>query len=167
MSGARVVEATKTAVLVEIVIPHATAAQAYAAVSDIRRMREWSPEGKGWTDSDQPLQAGDVFLGTNRRGRRTWSTTCTVARAESPRAFAFEVTWAGMPGARWGYEFDDTDDCVVAREQWTEGRRGARGLFLRCVGAVATGVWNRAPHNAETMKVTLERLAAALIAEPR
>ena len=125
-------------------------------------MREWSPEGRGRATPDRPLRAGDVFAGSNRRGWRTWSTNCTVSRADSPVAFAFDVSWAGMPVARWGYEFELIDGGVLVRETWHEGRRGLRGVVVKCAGLLASGVWNRSAHNAANMRQTLDRLATTL-----
>lgn len=161
MTNAQVVEARPDRVVVEVVIPGVDAHQVYAAVSDISRMREWSPEGRGRTATDGPLRAGDVFSGGNRRGARRWSTTCTVSRADDPGVFAFDVSWAGMPVARWGYEFEDTEGGVRVRESWAEGRQGAKGLFVKVAGLLASGVWDRSAHNAQTMQQTLDRLAAS------
>jgi hypothetical protein len=162
VSGARIVASNTSAVVVERIIDGATAQRAYHAVSDVNRMREWSPEGRGRAETERPMRVGDVFAGTNRRGWRKWSTTCTVCRADSPQAFAFDVSWAGIPVARWGYEFEPTDGGVLVRETWQERRRGPRGLFVKCAGLLASGVWNRPEHNAANMQATLDNLAAAL-----
>ncbi len=162
MADARVVEQTKALVVVERVIEGVRPEVAYDAVSDINRMREWSPEGRGRSLPDRPLRAGDAFAGSNRRGWRKWSTNCTVTRADAPVAFAFDVSWAGMPVASWGYEFEPIDSGVLVRETWREGRRGARGVIVKCAGLLASGVWNRAEHNAANMRVTLNRLAEEL-----
>jgi hypothetical protein len=162
MADARVVELAKASVVVERVIEGVQPALAYDAVSDINRMREWSPEGRGRSAPDRPLRAGDSFTGTNRRGWRKWSTNCTVSRADAPVAFAFDVSWAGIPVARWGYEFEPVASGVLVRETWQDRRRGPRGAFVKCAGLVASGVWNRSERNAENMRETLDRLAATL-----
>ncbi|MHB1066844.1 MAG: SRPBCC family protein [Candidatus Nanopelagicales bacterium] len=160
------VTATSRTVVVERVIPGASAVEAFSAVSDINRMREWSPEGRGRSAPSGHLRVGDAFVGTNRRGRRRWSTACTVSRVEPPVGFAFDVAWAGMPVARWAYAFEDVDGGVLVTETWTDGRSGAKGLVVKMAGLLASGVWDRSAHNAEGMKVTLDRLAAALSAGP-
>lgn len=162
MADARVVASAKRTVRVEIAIDGVAPLAAYDAVSDVRRMREFSPEGRAIRPPAHALRVGDVFTGGNRRGRRRWATTCTVVHAESPSHFGFDVSWAGMPAARWEYEFVEFGHGVLVRETWTEGRRGLRGLVVRLVGFAASGVWNRSSHNAETMRQTLAALAAAL-----
>jgi hypothetical protein len=159
---AQVIEWTPTSVVVQRAIVGVTQGEAYDAVSDVDRMREWSPEGRGRSAPEHPLRAGDDFRGSNRRGWRRWSTRCVVIRAERPDVFAFDVSWAGMPVARWEYGFVPVEGGVIVRETWHEGRRGARGLLVKVVGLLASGVWNRAAHNAESMTITLDRLAAAL-----
>ncbi len=164
MAGATVVVSTPHKVVVERHVPGASADAAFAAVSDINRMREWSPEGRGRSSPTHQFRVGDTFVGTNRRGRRRWSTACTVSRVEPPAGFAFDVAWAGMPVASWDYAFDDVDGGVLVTETWTDARCGAKGLVVKMAGLLASGVWNRSAHNAQSMKVTLDRLAAALTA---
>ncbi len=162
MVDARVAASSAKSVVVERVIDGVSPEQAYDAVSDINRMREWSPEGRGRSQPERALTTGDEFTGTNRRGWRKWSTSCAVSRADRPVAFAFDVSWAGMPVARWGYEFEAVDNGVIVRETWDERRRGPRGLFVKCAGLLASGIWNRAEHNAANMRLTLDRLATSL-----
>ena len=162
VTNAQVISSTRTSVVVQAVIADVTVDQAFAAVSDVNRMGEWSPEGRGRSPVDRPLRAGDRFSGANRRGWRRWSTECVVTRAEAPSAFSFEVSWAGMPVSRWEYEFEPVEGGALVRETWNDGRRGAQGFLVKMVGLLASGVWNRAAHNAKNMTVTLDRLAAAL-----
>ncbi|MDO8308115.1 MAG: SRPBCC family protein [Actinomycetota bacterium] len=164
IAGARVVTATSRAVVVERLIPGVSAAEAFAAVSDVNRMRDWSPEGRGRSDATGALRVGDSFVGTNRRGRRRWSTACTVSVVAPPGEFAFDVAWAGLPVARWAYAFEDVEGGVQVTETWTDDRSGPKGMVVKLAGLLASGVWDRSAHNAESMKATLDRLAAALTA---
>src|SRR5215831_6963712 len=78
-------------------------AEAYRAVSDVRRMARWSPECFAvlvWSRKDG-LPAR--FVGLNRRGPWVWFTTCQVVAARPGEEFAFDVTTFGMPVARWSY----------------------------------------------------------------
>jgi len=79
----------------------------YALVSDVTRMGEWSPENVGgrWLDGVPAPVVGARFRGSNRRGWRRWSTTCTVVAAEPGRTFAFDVRVAGIRTSRWSYAF--------------------------------------------------------------
>jgi hypothetical protein len=162
MVAARVVASTKRSVRAEIVIDAVGPDAAYAAVSDVGRMSEWSPEGRAIRPPAHQLGVGDTFTGGNRRGRRRWATNCVVVHAERPTRFGFDVSWAGIDSARWEYEFAGFGDGVLVRETWTDHRRGLRGFVVKAVGFLASGVWNRSRHNAETMCQTLDGLASAL-----
>lgn len=76
----------------------------YAAVSDIRRMGEWSPETVRceWIDGADGPVVGARFKGSNRRGLARWTTRPTVVAAEPGRTFGFDV----LPDSRWTYRFE-------------------------------------------------------------
>lgn len=73
----------------------------YAAVSDIRRMGEWSPETVHceWIDGATGPAVGARFKGSNRRGFARWTTKPTVSAVEPGRTFGFDV----LPDTRWTY----------------------------------------------------------------
>ena len=65
---------------------------AYDAVSDVTQMGRWSPENTGArVPASGPVEVGTSFVGTNRRGRATWVTECTVTAADPGERFAFRV----------------------------------------------------------------------------
>jgi len=134
--------------------------EVYALVADLSRMGQWSPEATGvtWLGGAQGARVGARFRGSNRNGWRRWRTTCTVVSAEPGAELSWESRSFGLPVALWRYVFspDGAGGTVV-----TESTQDRRGHLVRVVGAVATGVRDRAPHNAETMRATLERLKAA------
>jgi hypothetical protein len=76
----------------------------YGAVSDVRRMGEWSPETIKceWLDGAKSPAVGAHFKGTNRRGFVTWSTKPTVVAADPGREFAFDVG----SDTRWIYRVE-------------------------------------------------------------
>lgn len=80
----------------------------WAAVSDVTRMGEWSPECTGgeWLDGATGPRAGARFKGTNRSGVFRWSTTPTVVAAEPGREFAFAIAVRGIERTRWTYRFE-------------------------------------------------------------
>jgi hypothetical protein len=94
---------------------------AFAAVSDVTRMGEWSPETTGarWVDVDGPA-AGAAFAGDNeaRLGPvvlKRWTTTSVVTECESPNVFAFlsgETTY-------WRYEFTAIDGGTRVTESFS------------------------------------------------
>ena len=137
----------------------APAAQLWSMVSDITRMGEWSPESTGgkWTKGASGPAVGAKFSGTNRNGKKKWSTTGTVVAAEPGERFAFVVDVGPIAISMWAYDFaNDGSGCTVT-ETWTD----RRGRFARSIGKPASGVADRTTHNRAGMEQTLERLAAA------
>jgi uncharacterized protein YndB with AHSA1/START domain len=80
--------------------------QVWAAVGDVTRMGEWSPEcrrvivlgGRG-------SGVGTRMLGMNRRGWVVWPTTSTVVRHEPGVAVAWRTRESG---ATWSYHLEPT-----------------------------------------------------------
>lgn len=143
---------------------HAPPEQLWALIADITRMGEWSPETTSatWTHGATGPGPGARFRGTNRKGSRTWHTDCVVTACEPGRRFAFDVSVGPFSVARWAYEFEPTDDGCRAAELWEDHR----GALVTWLSPMITGTRDRARRNAETMTVTLERLAAAATSPP-
>lgn len=137
----------------------APAEHVWALVSDITRMGEWSPENEGgkWLKGATEARPGAKFRGTNRSGKRTWSTLATVMDAEPGRSFSFRVTASGLKVADWAYAFEPTAMGCRVTESWTD----RRGRLVVAVGKRRTGVDDRAAFNRAGMEQTLERLATA------
>jgi Polyketide cyclase / dehydrase and lipid transport len=135
-------------------------AEAYQAVSDVRRMARWSPECFAvlvWSRKDG-LPAR--FVGLNRRGPWVWFTTCHVVAALPGEEFAFDVTTFGMPVARWSYRMTaDGGGTEVTESWWDQRGRGAHVLGRVFTGKVAN---HRAEANREGMRTTLARLKREL-----
>ncbi|HVA59557.1 MAG TPA: SRPBCC family protein [Mycobacteriales bacterium] len=131
----------------------------YRLVSDVTRMGEWSPETVScrWLAGAPGPVVGARFKGTNRKGFRRWSTTCTVTEAEPGRQFAFRVASGPMPVALWSYEFaDDGAGCRVT-ESWVDRRPS----FLRRLAGPVMGVRSYPEHTERGMRSTLAALARA------
>ncbi|WP_436775331.1 SRPBCC family protein [Yinghuangia sp. YIM S09857] len=135
---------------------------AYAAVSDVRTVGTRSPETVAVTlrGSSVPPAVGTRFTGHNRNGRFRWSTQCTVTAAEPGRVFAYDVKSGGLAISSWRYEFEPEGDGGATRvtETWTD----RRSPLMHVLSTIVTGVRDRPTHNRRTMRVTLERLKAAL-----
>jgi Polyketide cyclase / dehydrase and lipid transport len=135
-------------------------AEAYQAVSDVRRMARWSPECFAvlvWSRKDG-LPAR--FVGLNRRGPWVWFTTCHIVTARPGEEFAFDVTTFGMPVSRWSYRLTADGGGTEVTESWRDQRgRGAHVLGRVFTGKVAN---NRAEANREGMRTTLARLKREL-----
>lgn len=133
----------------------------FALVSDVTRMGEWSPEATGgqWVKGATGPAVGARFQGTNARGEKEWSTTCTVTACEPGRAFGFNVRGGPLKVAQWDFTFEDAGDGTTkATETWND----ERGVLLKSwLGAKLTGVTDRENHNRSTMEQTLQGLANA------
>ncbi|MEV5569126.1 SRPBCC family protein [Spirillospora sp. NPDC052269] len=142
--------------------------EVYAAVADLRRMPEWSPElFRVWIRDGGEIEEGTRFVGFNRLGWRLWFTTCEVTAAIPGRALAFRVTTFGMPVALWGYRVEGIGDGASSRlaEYWQDLRRDSRTAgFASLLGRVFTGVRaeDRAELNRRGMRATLSRVRAAI-----
>ena len=133
----------------------------YALVSDPGKLAGVAAEYSGhrWVGGVRGPAVGAKFKGHNRRGFRRWSTLSTITDAEPGRKFAFEVTSvAGLPVARWQYDFEPAGDgCVVVESMWER-----RPAWFRVPTSTVTGVWNRDAANAANIATTLTRLKQAV-----
>jgi hypothetical protein len=131
----------------------------YDLVSDLPRMGEWSPENTGgkWLGGATGPAPGVRFRGTNKDGFRRWSTTVTVAEATPGQAFVFDVSVGPWKVARWTYRLAASDGGCDLTESWEDRRTG----WMKAVSGPVTGVKDRATHNLENIRTTLERVKAA------
>ncbi|MFI9048166.1 SRPBCC family protein [Streptomyces sp. NPDC053427] len=139
-----------------LAVPSAPAA-VHAALADVRRMKERSPEVI-WT-----WRRGNSFVGVNRRACWVWFTTCRIVIDDPGREFAFDVTTFGLPVARWGYRLTPAGEGTLVTEYWRDHRRrGWRGRTAEMLGLVFTGTpaGRRAARNRDGMRTTLLRLRA-------
>ena len=138
---------------------HAPADRVWGLVSDLPGMGRLSPENTGgrWLGGVNGPASGARFRGANRQGWRRWSTTVRVTDCQPGRRFAFAVTSVGLPVATWAYDVEPAgpDSCRVT-ESWTD----ARGRLITTLGALTTGVSDRASYAATSMEQTLAQLKA-------
>lgn len=132
----------------------------YSLVADLSRMHEWSPETTEvrWLDGATGPVVGARFRGSNRNGRRAWSTTCTIVALDPPREIAWRVSAYGLRVSRWSYRVEPGDDGGTVLTESTDDERTS---LLRLAAPAATGVSDRGEHNRRTMTETLERIRAA------
>ena len=140
---------------VEVAAP---AQRVWDLVSDLPRMGEFSPENEGgrWQGGATGPAVGAVFRGTNRSGRRRWSTRCTVTRCEPGRSFSFAVRAVGLPVAEWSYALEPTATGCRLSETWSDRRSG----LMAWLGRRTTGVEDRSVFTATSIEQTLERVKA-------
>ena len=134
------------------------AERVYEMVSDLPRMREWSPEATGgrWLTGQGPSR-GARFIGRNRTGRRRWTTLTTVTTANNPSCFAFRVTAPFAPIASWEYTMEPTTGGCRVVETWTDERPAP----VRLASTLRTGVADRGAFTKHSMEQTLEKLKVA------
>lgn len=140
----------------------------YDAVANVADMGRWSPEctGADMKGAEPPaVRPGVRFTGHNVSARqRPWSTACTVTTADPGERFAFLVRAAGLRISVWTYAFEPVGPgATKVTETWTD----RRGWLMRFVGPQVTGVHDRATHNRQGMKITLQRLKETLEKERR
>jgi len=137
----------------------APADKVWALVSDLPRMGEWSPENTGgrWVGGATGPAVGAKFRGTNRKGFRRWSTTCTVTAAEMGKRFTFEVTYGPVRISTWDYQFTQNGSATTVVEEWTD----RRPAWMKVAGVPVMGVPDRGEHNRQGMEHTLAQLKAA------
>ena len=145
---------------------------AYAAIVDVTRMGEWSPENVGgeWVDGE-PATLGATFRGRNRDGHFEWETISHVTAADPGRCLAWRVALPGEEGTDWRFDFEPAPDGVVVTERfdwrWTplpdEGFRGSVGR-MPLPDAIAM-VTRREAHLRAAVRATLAAFKDALEAE--
>jgi uncharacterized protein YndB with AHSA1/START domain len=132
----------------------------YAAISDVTRMGEWSEEchACAWHEGCDGPVVGATFDGLNRYREHEWTTQGRVIEADPGRAFAFECSMMDFHYSTWGYRIEPIESGSRVTE-WSEDLRPESVLeFSKQV----SGIDDRTERNRDTMRSTLERLAAAL-----
>jgi uncharacterized protein YndB with AHSA1/START domain len=133
--------------------------QVWEALSDLRRMPEWSPEVMRMVPlKPGGLKVGQQYLGLNRRKVVIWPTRSVVAVVDPGRSLAWDTR---SSGARWIYELapDSSGTRVVHRrpvpKRLTALSRAFAALFLG-------GTDGHADDLERDMQQTLVRLKAAV-----
>lgn len=135
-------------------------AAVFAALTDVTRMGEWSPETfhAEWNGEATAAAVGATFTGHNRNGDNEWTTEAEIVELVPNERFFFDCSVRGFVFSKWGYAIDATDDgCVV-----TEYAQDLRPESALERSAQISGVTDRLSHNRAGMEATLERLAAAV-----
>ena len=140
---------TREMTVSDSVVIAADAATIWAQVADPTQMARWSPENTGARTRAEvrPLTEGEVFEGTNRRGRARWSTECVVRHSVPGERFCFDVRRIGsvsrplLPGriARWDYTFAAVEGGTRVTETWSDGRRGWPDWLAAAFDKTVTG----------------------------
>ncbi|MFI6978822.1 cytochrome P450 [Embleya sp. NPDC050154] len=137
----------------------AAPAVVWAALADITRMGEWSPEctGGSWLGARREPVVGARFLGTNRKGLLRWTTRCTITDARPGRAIAWD-TRLGIPLAHWSFVLSPTPTGTLVEQTWRDRRVGPLGTLMTGLSEAALRTGPRADHNEQSMRATLSAL---------
>lgn len=147
----------------------------WTQVADPSQMPRWSPENTGaTTPASGVLDVGDVFVGSNQRGRARWHTECVVTAAEPGREFAFRVRRIGRTTPRlhsaiatWTWTFEPVAGGTRVTETWHDDRRGWPDPVAAVFDKVVTGGRLFADFQRRNIARTLAALKADLEGAPR
>lgn len=134
-------------------------AEVFAAVSDITRMGEWSPEciACRWSDGVEGPAVGATFSGDNVATAgpitlKRWTTTSEVTRFEPDAVFEF----VAEGHSTWRYEFEARDASTVVTESFSFPPPEGMQKFLY------ETVMRRSSSMVKGMDATLARIKAVL-----
>lgn len=132
----------------------------FAAISDVTRMGEWSPECHTceWKDGATEPAVGVMFTGHNRHGDKEWTTEGKIVACDPGERFVFDAMFGDFCFATWGYEIEATGSGCRVTETWEDHRPQE---FIDA-GKSISGVDDRSVHNRTGMEATLAGLAAAV-----
>lgn len=141
----------------------ASPAAVYAALTDVTRMGEWSPENHAneWKDGATEAAVGVRWVGHNRNGEHEWTTEARVAELVENERFYFEClapAHGDFHFATWGYDIEPTETGCRVTEHWQDLRPEA----AKAGTSQISGVSDRVTHNQALMEATLAALAAAV-----
>lgn len=132
----------------------------FAALTDITRMGEWSPEtyAAEWNEGFSGAEVGATFTGHNRNGDLEWSTEAKIVELVPDERFFFDCMVGDFVYASWGYRIEATETGSRVTEYWQDHRPDE----VKDMAAEISGVHDRESHNRAGMDATLDALAAAL-----
>jgi heme-degrading monooxygenase HmoA len=133
----------------------------FAAITDITRMGEFSPETASteWVDGHDSPRVGARYVGHNRYGAKQWSIETEIVEMVDNERFSFDCysPSTGKVFAHWGYIIEPAEGgCTVT--EWTEDVRSEES---KAASAARLGIPDRLTHNRLGMAETLQRLATA------
>jgi uncharacterized protein YndB with AHSA1/START domain len=133
-------------------------AEVFAAISDVTRTGEWSPECTGgrWVGDATGPEVGASFEGDNvvmvaGRALKKWTTTSKVSACEPGAVFEF----VAEEYTTWRYDLKLEGEDTRVTESFSYSKQGFQGFLY-------TTVMRRTGSMTKGMQRTLERLKAAL-----
>lgn len=108
-----------------------------------------------WVGASSAPSVGARFRGSNRKGWRRWTTTCTIVRYEPGTEIAWDVRLGPVAVAEWSYRVEGTGE---GQSVVTEGFVDHRSPSVRATGSLTRGVRDTDAHNRSNMEETLSRI---------
>ena len=132
----------------------------FAALTDITRMGEWSPETyrAEWNEGVDGPSVGARYTGHNRNGDKEWSIEAEIVELVPDERFFFDCNSRGFVFSKWGYSIEPSSSGCRVTEHWQD----LRPEEAKPRSMSVSGVGDRVAHNRAGMEQTLERLAAAV-----
>ncbi len=132
----------------------------FAALTDITRMGEWSPETylAEWNEGVDGPSVGARYTGHNRNGDKEWNIEAEIVELVPDERFFFDCNSRGFVFSKWGYSIEPTDGGCRVTELWQD----LRPEEAKPRSMSVSGVEDRVAHNRVGMEQTLARLATAL-----
>jgi uncharacterized protein YndB with AHSA1/START domain len=140
---------------IEIAAPPA---QVWALVTDLPRMREWSPMTRRTWVRGGTVRQGARFANLNGSGLKAWPTTGKVVRFTPHSDFAFRIAENRVV---WSYALEPTADGGTRVTSRRETPDGISALSTTLTKVVLGGVPGFTDELQRGMQATLERLKAA------
>lgn len=126
----------------EVIDVRCSAADAWALITDVTRIGEFSPEcaTAAWTVGDSAA-VGNRFDGTNRvvvelegtTYESTWTRPCTVTACVENEVFAYSVgdRYDGSPASHWEFRLESTSSGCRVTQVFRHDRDGLSGIRLQ------------------------------------
>ena len=134
-------------------------AEVWAAISDITRMGEWSPECTAgrWVAPATGPAVGARFEGDNAakvagRTVKRWTTTSEVTAAQPGAVFEFVAEGY----TTWRYDFVEEDDGTTVVESFSYDPKGFQGFLYDTVLRRESAMTKGMQRTLERVKATLE-----------
>ncbi|KAA1423759.1 SRPBCC family protein [Mumia zhuanghuii] len=129
----------------------------WTAVSDLRRMPEWSPQTRRMVVLGRTA-VGTRTINVNRLGWKVWPSTSKVVRYEPQRAISFLVPVNGMV---WTYEIEDLGDGTTRIVERREAPKGSTSISKVLIKRFLGGHEGYSARLEQDMAATLARIKAA------
>ena len=135
-------------------------AQVWAAIADVTRMGEWSPECTAgrWVGGATGPAVGAKFEGDNEakvagRTVKRWTTTSEVTACEPGRSFEFVAEGY----TTWRYRFQPAGDGTLVTESFEYEPKGLSGFVYERILRRRSMMTKGMQRTLEQVKVALER----------